>query len=98
MTIAFLSRDQLDKMPTDRSQVLQPAFLLDQEKGCSQAEGSYLSSFRWSCSRSMHLYLLFDLGLLIFEELPANKIHLWIYLAAPYCGFQTDSIDLDPPL
>jgi len=46
----------------------------------------------------MHLYLLFDLGLLIFEELPANKIHLWIYLAAPYCGFQTDSIDLDPPL
>lgn len=29
----------------------------------------------------MHLYPLFDLGLLIFEELPANKIHQWLYLA-----------------
>lgn len=78
MTIAFLSRDQLDKMPNDRSQVLQPTFLLDQEKGSSQAEGSYLSSFRWSCS--MHLYPLFDLGRLIFAELLANKIHRWLNL------------------
>lgn len=80
MTIAFLSRDQLDKMPNDRSQVLQPAFLLDQEKGSSQAEGSYLSSFRWSCSRPMHLYPLFDLGRLIFAELLVNKIHRWLNL------------------
>lgn len=29
----------------------------------------------------MHLYPLFDLGLLMFEELPANKIHQWLYLA-----------------
>lgn len=49
----------------------------------------------------MHLYLLFDLGLLMFEELPANKIHQWLYLAylnnvQPDCGFQSDSIDPAP--
>lgn len=43
----FLVCDQLDKMPGDSSQVLQAAFLLDPEKGCSQAEGSSLNSFIW---------------------------------------------------
>lgn len=35
-------------MPGDRSQILQAAFLLDPEKGRSQAEGSSLTSYIWA--------------------------------------------------
>ncbi|KAJ4918566.1 hypothetical protein JOQ06_027902, partial [Pogonophryne albipinna] len=38
-----------DKMPGDRSQVLQAAFLLEPEKGGSQAEGSYFTGKLDSC-------------------------------------------------
>lgn len=51
----FLVCDQLDMMPGDRSQVLQAAFLLDPEKGCSQAEGSSLNGFYGSLLWLMHL-------------------------------------------